>query len=263
MRMNNKGTRQPNDSMLIFPGFAAPDFFHGVFNRLGGVSLAPWDSRNVSFRLGDKPEHVRTNRLGIKKRLGFDQLVSAKQIHDSRVYIVKEKPESDVEVDGFDALITDVAGVGLMIQQADCQAVMLFDPQNRAVGIAHAGWRGSVADIIFKTVSAMHHAYNTGAADITAAISPSLGPCCAEFINYRRELPKSFHAYQARPNYFDFWAISHDQLCAVGVKSENIHSANICTSCDTDYFSYRREKKTGRCASVIGLIKRPQKPGTA
>ncbi|MGW8287309.1 MAG: peptidoglycan editing factor PgeF [Desulfobulbales bacterium] len=251
--MNNKGTKQPSDNMLIFPGFAAPLFFHGVFNRLGGVSAAPWNSQNVSFRLGDKPEHVRANRKGIKKRLGCDRLVSAKQVHESQVFIVKEKPENDLEVDGFDALITDVAGVGLMIQQADCQAVMLFDPVNMAVGIAHVGWRGSVADIIFKTVSAMHLRYNTNAANLTAAISPSLGPCCAEFIHYRHELPKSFHDYQVKPNYFDFWAISHDQLCAVGVKSENIHSPNICTSCNKNYFSYRREKKTGRCASVIGL----------
>jgi copper oxidase (laccase) domain-containing protein len=99
----------------------------------------------------------------------------------------------------------------------------------------------------------MNHAFATKAADLVAAISPSLGPCCAEFVNYLTELPLAFHDYQVRPNYFDFWAISHDQLCSAGVKSENIHTANICTCCNHDYFSYRRERETGRFASVMGL----------
>lgn len=253
MNMNNNGVLQPNGNMFVFPAFASPLIFHGVFNRLGGVSHAPWDSRNVSFGLGDEPEHVRTNRERIKTRLGCSHLVSAGQVHGSNVYNVTEKPEKDLEVNGFDALITNIGGLGLMIQQADCQAVMLFDPVKRAVGIAHAGWRGSVAGIIFRTVSAMNHAFATEAADLVAAISPSLGPCCSEFINYLSELPLSFHDYQVRPNYFDFWAISHDQLCSAGVRPENIHTAHICTRCNQDYFSYRRDRETGRFASVIGL----------
>jgi len=244
---------QPNGNMLVFPAFASSLLFHGVFNRLGGVSLAPWDSRNVSFGLGDRPEHVLANRERIKKRLSCAHLVSAGQVHGTNVYIVKEKPDEDLEVNGFDALITNIGGIGLMIQQADCQAVMLFDPEKRAVGIAHAGWRGSVADIISMTVSAMHQVYATDPADLIAAVSPSLGPCCAEFVNYCTELPESFHDYQVRPNYFDFWAISHDQLCSAGVRHENIHAARICTQCNQDYFSFRREKETGRSASVIGL----------
>ena len=254
MSISDKKLLQPkNDNMLVFSALASPLIFHGVFNRHGGVSLSPWDSKNFSFGLGDKPENVRANRERIKKKLGCTHLVSAGQVHGSQVYIVKEKPEDDFEINGFDALITNVANVGLMIQQADCQAVMLFDPEKMAVGIAHAGWRGSVADIISKTVSAMNNAFVTKAVDLVAAISPSLGPCCAEFVNYPTELPFSFHDYQVRPNYFDFWSISHDQLCAAGVRPENIHLANICTCCNRDYFSYRREKKTGRFASIIGL----------
>ena len=251
--MSDNGQLQPNNSRLVFPAFASSVLFHGVFNRLGGVSHAPWDSRNVSFGLGDRPEHVRANRERIKKSLGCAHLVSAGQVHGSDVYIVKETPEEDFEVNGFDALITNIGGIGLMIQQADCQGVMLFDPRKRAVGIAHAGWRGSVADIVSRTVSAMNFAYATDPVDLIAAISPSLGPCCAEFVNYINELPLSFHGYQVRPNYFDFWAISHDQLCSAGVKSENIHATHICTRCTQDYFSYRRDKETGRFASVIGL----------
>jgi copper oxidase (laccase) domain-containing protein len=92
-----------------------------------------------------------------------------------------------------------------------------------------------------------------------AAISPSLGPCCGEFVNYHQELPEAFHGYQIRPNYFDFWAISKDQLRDSGVRSEQIEIAEKCTVCEEDYFSYRRDGVTGRFASVIGL--RSRQPG--
>ena len=247
---------QPNNNLLAFPALLSPLLFHGVFKRFPGVSPPPWDARNVSFGLGDDPENVRVNREDIKKALGCKHLVSAKQVHESRVFVIKENPQTDLEVEGFDGLITNVGGLGLMIQQADCQAVMLFDPKKIAVGIAHVGWRGSVADIIARTISAMHHAFATEPDDLISAISPSLGPCCAEFVNYALELPVSLHDYQVRPNYFDFWAISRDQLCAAGLRPENIHNAAICTCCDRDYFSYRRDRETGRFASVIGIAGR-------
>jgi YfiH family protein len=253
MKMNKQEEVQPNDNLLAFPALMSPLLFHGVFNRYGGVSPAPWDSKNVSFGLGDGPQNVRANRERIKNALGCAHLVSARQVHGSRVFIVKENPEDDLEVEGFDGLVTNVQGLGLMIQQADCQAVMLFDPEKMAVGIAHVGWRGSVAEVISRIILAMRDTYEAEPADIIAAISPSLGPCCAEFVNYKAELPVSLHGYQVRPNYFDFWAISRDQLCAAGVRPENIHTLGICTSCNPDYFSYRRDRETGRFASVIGL----------
>jgi YfiH family protein len=244
---------QSAQNIHIFPDLASSFFFHGTFNRYGGVSPSPWDSNNISFGLGDSSENVRANREQIKKALGFKYLVSAKQVHGSRVYIVAESPAYDLEFEGFDALITNVPGIGLMIQQADCQAVFLFDSENKAVGIAHVGWRGSVADIISETVFAMSQEFSTEPVDVTAAISPSLGPCCAEFVNYRSELPQALHSYQVKANYFDFWAISSDQLTTAGIRPENIHVAGICTCCNQDFFSYRREKDTGRFGSVIGI----------
>jgi len=253
MNMSRQEGVQAGSNLLAFSALLSPLLFHGVFSRCGGVSPEPWDSRNVTFGLGDDPRNVGENRAEIKKALACAPLVSARQIHKSRVFIVKEKPDRDLEVEGFDGLVTNIEGLGLMIQQADCQAVMLFDPRKKAVGIAHVGWRGSVADIIGRTVFAMHDAFATEQADLIAAISPSLGPCCAEFVNYHTELPVSLHGYQVRPNYFDFWAISRDQLCAAGVLPENIHIAEICTCCTKEYFSYRRDGETGRFASVIGI----------
>jgi len=238
---------------LVFTAFCLPTIFHGVFTRKGGVSPAPWDSLNIGFGLGDRDQNVITNRNTIKQTLGITVLVSARQVHGTKVSNVTKRPATDLEVDGYDALITNVAGIGLMIQHADCQAVLLHDPVQKAVGIIHAGWRGSVAGIINTTVEKMIYTFATNPADLRAAISPSLGPCCAEFVHYRSELPPSFHRYQVRPHYFDFWAISHDQLRQTGVPDANIVTANLCTVCNSDFFSYRRDKNTGRCASVIGL----------
>jgi YfiH family protein len=250
---DKQGCLQPAENILISPGFSSFCLIHGTFNRHGGVSPSPWDSNNVSFGLGDNAKNVHANREQIKKALGFKNLVSAKQIHGSRVHTVDESPVDDMEVDAFDALITNVPGIGLMIQQADCQAVFLFDPEKKAIGIAHVGWRGSIGNIIAETVLAMSRAFSTEPADVKAAISPSLGPCCAEFVNFRSELPAALHGYQVRPDYFNFWAISRDQLGTAGIRPENIHITAICTRCDQNFFSYRRDRDTGRFASVIGI----------
>lgn len=242
-----------NEHCFAFPKLSENGICHGVFTRYGGVSKGPWSSCNVSFSVGDENQNVRQNRERIKKGLRLPVLVSARQVHGDGIHIIRKRPAEDIEVEGCDSLITNVTGIALMVQQADCQAVLLADHRRCVVGIAHVGWRGSVVNIIEKTIRAMHTAYGTVTADIKAAISPSLGPCCAEFVNYQTELPKAFHSYQVIANHFDFWAISRDQLQQAGVGQKSIAVAGVCTVCNTDFFSYRRDKVTGRFASVIGL----------
>lgn len=225
---------------------------HGFFNRHGGFSAAPFDTLNVSFGVGDHEAAVRQNRARLKGSLGLDTLVSARQVHGNRVLVVDGEPAADFEVDGYDGLVSERQG-GLMIQQADCQAVIFHDPLRPAIGAAHVGWRGSVAGTIGATVQAMVETFGSDPAVLQAAISPSLGPCCAEFANYRRELPEWMHAFQVRPDYFDFWAISAKQLRDSGLSPGNIRTAGVCTRCNSDFFSFRREKITGRGATVIGI----------
>ncbi len=188
------------------------------------------------------------------KSLEISRLVSCRQVHGAEICRITEMPPAgETEIAGCDSLITDIPGVFLMIQQADCQAVLLLDPERRVIANIHAGWRGSVLGIINKTVTAMKTCYQTNPADLLAAIGPSLGPCCAEFVNFRRELPEPFQKYQVRENYFDFPAISRDQLLSCGLEPANIELARICTRCDSRWFSYRRQQDTGRFCSVIGL----------
>jgi hypothetical protein len=92
---------------------------------------------------------------------------------------------------------------------------------------------------------------------IQAGIGPSLGPCCAEFINYRKEIPKEYWRYMGLNAHFDFWALSRDQMLQAGMAAANIEPGGICTRCHTDdFFSYRAARTTGRFAAVIGLTER-------
>lgn len=227
---------------------------YGCWGRDGGVSPPPWDSLNVSYGVGDAPQRVAANRQRLLAASALRSLVAARQVHGRRVYMLDQPPAAgELEVDGYDALVTACPGVGLLVQQADCQAVLLFDPSRRVVANIHAGWRGSVAGIIGATIEVLQQEYGCRPADLLAAISPSLGPCCAEFVNWRRELPQEFAPFRVGDNHFDFWAISRRQLLAAGVVAANIRVAAICTRCQPAYFSYRRDGQCGRNGSLIAL----------
>ncbi len=242
--------------LKLFPKSVSQTISHGSFSRQGGISPAPFASLNTSHDVGDALENVNDNRQIIKDTLDLRYLVSSHQIHGKNIFCVTEPISADLDVQGHDALITNIPNIGLIIQQADCQSIMLYDPKKRVIANIHSGWRGSIINIIDQTIDIMKMEYNVSPKTLMAAISPSLGSCCAEFVNYRQELPKKMHIYQNSPNHFDFWAMSRDQLQHAGLKPENIYVAGICTCCNNTYFSYRRQNMTGRMASVIGLRER-------
>lgn len=255
-----------------FSIFSKHDFLiHGIFTRHSGVSLAPHDALNVSFGVNDDAEHVQKNRAIIQNSLSVETFISARQVHGTEILVLDKDSSKSHEIiatakktvlsskrthelhDGYDAFISNIPGVALMVQQADCQAVLLFDSRKKVVANIHCGWRGNVNNIIGKTVATMINRFKVKPKNLLAGISPSLGPCCAEFINYKTELPPSFWHYQVKPNHFDFWGISKDQLQDAGIQAGNIEISSICTACNNDWFSYRRDKETGRFGSVIGL----------
>lgn len=215
------------------------------FQRDGGVSQGRFGGLNLSYQVGDEPSHVDENRRRVKEAMAAVRLISARQVHGDRICLVAGDETGDREVDGYDALITTEPGTALLVQQADCQAVLLHDPVRRAVAAIHCGWRGSVAGLIGKTVALMRTVLQTDPAQCEAFIGPSLGPCCAEFVNYRTELPVAFRRFQQTPRYFDFWQVSAWQLTEAGLPTGRIRISRVCTSCSADYFSYRRACRTG------------------
>jgi YfiH family protein len=235
-----------------------PGLQHAVFTRLGGVSSAPFASLNVSYDTQDDAGDVRENLRRVREATGSASLVYARQVHGGSLLALHERPPLDPEIpyplEGVDGFVSSVPGLTMMVKVADCQGVLLFDPRRRVAAAVHAGWRGSVQNIVGKAVQLMAAEFQCRPADLIAGISPSLGPCCGEFRNWPHELPAHFLPYQVRSSYFDFWAITRAQLVQAGVPGENIEIAGLCTRCHPDvFYSYRGERRTGRFAVTIGI----------
>jgi hypothetical protein len=237
------------------PNLAAfPEVVHGIFTRRGGVSSGSYASLNLSFAVGDEPEAVKENRRRVVQALGLSELVGADQVHGLKEKVIYPgNPAPAQEIPEVDILITQKPGLGLLIKQADCQAVMLYDPEHRVVANVHCGWRGQVAGILEEAVIRLKKTFNSQAHRLIAGIGPGLGPCCAEFRHFQQEFPRKFWQYQVRPHYFDLWQLSRDQLCGAGLRPEHIDLAGFCTKCNTDFYSYRRDGLTGRQGAVIAL----------
>lgn len=228
---------------------------HGFSTRRGGESPAPYDSLNVGIAVGDSEENVKKNRNLISKISCSEKSVYLTQVHGSEILVIKNGssiPARDtVKADG---VITDCKDLALVIQTADCQAVLLYDPVRKAAGAVHSGWRGNVLNVLGRAIRGMTEAFDSDPSDIRAAIGPSLGPCCAEFVNFRTELPEDLWLHGNEKCLFDFWEISRRQLEESGLQPDRISISGFCTRCDQEsFFSYRGSRITGRMAGFISI----------
>lgn len=229
-----------------------PHVVHGVFSRHGGVSKVPFATLNLSKDVGDHPDHVKMNRALVSKALELPKIVYAQLAHGTNVHRITGKNADKIST--ADALFTTEKNLGLAVTHADCQAAIFYDPVHEAVAVSHCGWKGTVQNIYSRVVSAMHQDIGTQAHNLIVCISPSLGPDHAEYKNYKQEIPQELWPFQKKPHYFDFWAISRKQLTACGISEKNIEISELCTVCNqSDYFSYRADKKTGRNVTIAGL----------
>lgn len=186
-----------------------------------------------------------------KEQFNLINLTRNSQIHSS---VVNKIDENNIgqRIDG-DALITNVKEVPLLILTADCVPVVVIDPTNKAIGVAHAGWRGTYEKIGQKTIEAMIKSYNSNPEDLICVIGPSIGPCCYEV---SKDLIEKFNTNLANhsgkfdiikddKSYLDLWKINELTLKDCKVKEENIINLEICTNCNADkFYSYRKHNKT-------------------
>jgi len=238
-----------------------PGLWHGVFLRharngqTGGISL------NLGLHGIDPEERVWENRRRVMAVAGASLGVFAHQVHgvqagvwDASAAGRRNSASGFVRLSG-DALITDQPGAALFIQTADCQSVMLVDPVRRVAANIHSGWRGSIGNVIGNTIEQMAARFGCRPGDLFGAVGPSLGPCCAEFVHYRHEIPRQYWGYRRPGDLFDFWRLSVDQMAAEGVPRQHVAVSGICTRCNQHlFYSYRGEgRQAGRFAAVIGL----------
>ncbi len=236
---------------LIFQQF--PLLKHGIFLRHGGESSATFKSLNLSYSVGDSASAVLSNEKKITSILELKRIVRGNLCHGKEIFAVDHSIDKTTTL--CDGLSTQICDTGLLITHADCQAAIFYDPITRSLAVVHAGWRGSVQNIYAETIQQMQVLYGSSPSNIYVGISPSLGPQDSEFIHYRKELPESFWQFQVKPTYFNFWEISKRQLLEKGILSHHIEIAGISTySNPHDYFSYRRDKITGRNATVAALL---------
>ena len=242
---------------------AYPHLVHAVFTRQGGFSQGPFASLNVGHTVGDDLEVVEANHELICRALGIARgdIVTGHQVHGSRVVVASREDKGRV-FPATDALITHEAGVFLMLRFADCVPLFFYDPLHMVVGLAHAGWRGTLERLACKVVGVMRRVYGTCPADLVVGIGPSIGPCCyrigeevAELV--RRAFPRwPVLAWREGGFRFDLWEANRRQLVELGV--QRIEVARMCTCCrHKEFFSHRADGgKTGRFAALMGLRER-------
>lgn len=261
MQINQKG----EVVYLTYPALSETGcVVHGFSTRQGGVSEGIFSSMNLSFTRGDKEEAVRENYQRIADAIGFSpkRIVCSDQTHTTRVRKVTEadagngitKSKEFFDVDG---LVTNVPGLVLATFYADCVPLYLVDPVNKAIGLAHSGWRGTVGKIGLETVRTMEREFQSCPEKLIAAIGPSICMDCyevsedvagqfSETLSYKKENGK----YQ-----LDLWEANRQIFLEAGIAGENIHLPNLCTCCNPDFlFSHRASKgKRGNLAAFLAL----------
>lgn len=243
---------------------------HGMSGRRPG-SPAGGD---VAFARDTVFDDIAESRRTFLAELGVadDALTLGRQTHGANAAVVRDEDRGrgqPPDFDGFpetDALITASSDVALGTIVADCAPILLYDPRLHVLGLAHAGWRGTVGQIAAKTVAAMEREFGSRPDDLLAGIGPSIGGCCYEVgeeviaVWNEARVPGgdgAVSARQPRP-YFDVWEANRLSLAAAGVPDSQIEVSGICTRCRGDlFFSHRAfmagERERGRMIMVAQL----------
>jgi purine-nucleoside/S-methyl-5'-thioadenosine phosphorylase / adenosine deaminase len=267
-----------------------PWLIHGFTTRQGGYSRAyGGHALNLGFTKTDTKTAVERNRAAFMASLGANgrrpwPLVTMRQVHSDVIHAISKPPDEPLVGDG---MITNVPGLILAVQTADCLPVVLVDPKNRAVGVFHAGWRGTVKRIVENGVGAMRLHFGSRPGVLEAAIGPGVRNCC---YTVGEEVRDKFHSQFAYANklfhevkesdpvrekypmlfltarapghstlpvniFLDLVEANRRQLIDAGVSAKRIETVQFCTACSTDLlFSHRAEKGiTGRMMGVAGI----------
>jgi YfiH family protein len=236
---------------------------HGIFTRIGGVSPSPWNSLNLGGTVGDDVEHVRQNRQLVFDALGLDilTLFDVWQVHGTDVVLADKFRPLDEPHQKADIILTDKPNVTLVMRFADCTPIFLYDPVRNVIGLAHAGWKGTVKGVAKVAVEAMVDRFGCVSADIKAGIGPSIGPDHYEVgDDVVLEVEKAFGTdnlvlkqNEKGKYHFDLWEGNRLLLNDCGVK--DIEISGLCTACNLeDWYSHRAEKgKTGRFGALLCL----------
>ena len=208
---------------------------------------------NLAFHVEDNEINVIKNRKNLALKLGYnyEDLVYMNQIHSANIIVVDEN--SPKLVDNCDSIITRSKNLPLMVMVADCIPILMFDDKQGIIAAIHAGRNSTFLEISKKTAEIFIEKFSSNPEDIRVILGASIQKCCYEVSDELSKIVEnSFGKEFVENNYIDLQGINKKQLNDLGIK--NIEISNICTKCgDKSYFSYRKDKKTGRFAGIIIL----------
>jgi YfiH family protein len=254
--------RLTNPVLLFAENLRKAGIPHAFTTRQGGISPPPYDSLNLGRGVDDDPQNVAHNRSAVLNALGLGPArdVEATQVHGTTIEVVIAADAGRV-IEGADGMATSERHLTLAVHAADCVPVLLADPRHRAVAAVHAGWKGTGAGIAVEAVRVLADRFGTRPRDILVAIGPSIRGCHYEvdepvYTHYR---PWSWRDAVFTPNQRERWqldlqAANRHQLLDAGVPPAQIETIELCTfDRPNQFFSYRRERKTGRMAGIIAV----------
>lgn len=274
-KKNNNSTRIRFNNGVPYISYRAleniPWICHGFSTRKGGVSQEHLSSMNLGHGRGDLEENVIKNHEIIAKAIGFNpkNIVASKQTHTTNIKVVSKEDVGkgiykDRDYDNIDGMITNHKEVVLATYFADCVPLYIVDTKNKAIGLAHSGWRGTVGKIGKVTIGQMNKEYGTNPSDVIACIGPSI---CKDCYEISEDVAEEFmHAF---PNHIDeiltnkgngkymldLWKCNYIVFKECGVLEENIHVPDVCTCCNFDVmFSHRATNgKRGNLAAFLEI----------
>ncbi|MBE5935295.1 MAG: peptidoglycan editing factor PgeF [Lachnospiraceae bacterium] len=256
---------------------------HAFSTKNGGVSEGIYKSMNLSYTRGDNKENVDENYRRFFSAIGctLENVALTDQIHKTDIIKVDEEKLHELnekasikgkkiegrKFDNIDGLITNLKNVPLVTSYADCVPLYFVDKKNKAIGLSHSGWRGTVAGMGIKTIEAMKEAYGTNPDDVVAVVGPSI---CKDCYEVSKEVVDEFHImydgkfdvtsiYTITSNdkrQLDLWEANKNILLLAGIRLENIIISSVCTSCNDDLlFSHRKTQgKRGNLIAVLEIV---------
>ncbi len=240
----------------------SPSLLHAVTTKSNDLPYA----FSLALHTGEDIDNIIANRKRLSNLLQSDtplHYIVANQTHSDNIKAITQQETKGWEnlsdaIEDCDALITDVKGVMLNVLTADCVPILLYDRQKEVVAAVHAGWKGTKAQIVYKTVKKMTEMYGCDPKEIIAGVAPSIGRCCYEVgkdvAAHFFDIPEGFTPVGEK-YMLDLPFINKQQLLAAGLQEENIEMSHTCTACNVEqFFSYRKEQGcSGRFMSMIGM----------
>lgn len=245
---------------------------HGFSTRLGGVSQGCYASMNLSFTRGDDEAAVRENYRRIAKSIGVkcENMVLSQQTHTTNVRVVTEKDKGKgivkpLDYTDVDGMVTNIHGICLVTFYADCVPLYFVDPVQKAIGLSHSGWRGTVGKIGKETIRKMEEQYGSDPKDILAAVGPSICKDCYEVSedvilefqkNFKERYWKDLFYRKENGKYqLDLWKANEIIFKESGILSEHIAVTNVCTHCNSEIlYSHRTSgDRRGNLAAFLAL----------